>query len=142
MEIRPATWEDIESVIDRLSDQNRAEYEYAGGVEGFKGAMFRFMVAGETNVLCFDGKPQAVLSIKREPEIGPVTWLIVTKELFEKGIAGMRVGRQYMRDAVARYGEITSFVSSKHPDVDRWMAFFGAKLVGTQGPTKIFLFEA
>lgn len=130
MDLRVAMWADIESILDRISDQHRAEYERIGFPgEAFNLRLLHFMMAGDTHCIWFDGKPQCFMAVA--PQGGVVTtWVGVTKECFDKGIGPLRLGRKHMADAAAKFGPITSFVNSGHPKVSQWMKLLGAKHVG------------
>lgn len=129
MELRPALWADVESILDRLSDQNRAEYPEI--TDAFKLRMLAFMMEGEATVMWFDGLPQAFLAINNS-----VTWFAGTNAYFEKGIAALRASRQVMKEAVQRHGPIVSASGSKHPSTAKWFKLMGAK--STDG--MVFLF--
>lgn len=125
MEVRIAKWADVESVLARLSDQHRREYEKTGYPNpAFMRRMAAFMATGDTKMLWFDDKPQAILSICYN-----VTWLACTKEFFEKGLASTRAARRYMKDAVKRHGPIKSYVGSDHPQTAKWMKAIGFEQV-------------
>lgn len=141
-DFRVATWADVESVLDRLSDQHRAEYAKLGVPDDIlKMRMIHFMMGGETKALWFDGLPQAILAISPTPEHGPVTWLAVTREYFEKGLPALRAAKVYMKEAVKRHGTITSFIGSEHPDVTRWLTLIGFELVGEKPGLKVFRYR-
>lgn len=137
MDVRPARWEDVESILDRLCDQHREEY---GNRPNIKTELVKFCAHAEANCLWFDGKPQAMLAIANVPPVGPVTWLACSKEYFEKGLPAILHARRYMRDAVRRHGPIWSNVGSTHPDAQRWMEMIGAALSHEHEGRKIFLF--
>jgi hypothetical protein len=140
MDVREPTWADVESVLDRLSEQHQAEYRKLGWPdERFFASMAAFMAQGDTKALYFDGAPQAVLSIKNTA-IGPVTWLACTKEFFAKGVAPTRAARRYMQDAVKRHRQVLSIVGSDHPQAAKWMKVIGFTLVKDLGDMKIFRF--
>ncbi len=140
MEMRVADWSDIESVLSRLSDQHRVEYEHMGYPgSGFMTKLVRFLAKGETQALWFDGQPQAFISIA--PDNGLVTtWLGLTGECFAKGIGPIRIGRKYMQDAVQRHGAIVSLLTSPHPKIVQWMRLLGAELKADDGQMKLFIF--
>lgn len=133
MEMRIATWSDVESVLARLSDQHKAEYAKIGyPSETFKLKMLAFMMKGDTQALWFDGKPQAVVSIADN-----TTWLACSKEFFET-MAPTRFARKFMRDAVKRHGDIYSAIGSEHPQAAKWMKVVGFEKVDGN----IFLYRA
>jgi len=136
MEARVATWTDVESVLDRLSEQHRVEYEALGWPsEEFLARMARYMAEADTKCLWFDGKPQAVLAIKPGAPL-PTTWLAVTKEFYGKGMGPTRFARRYMQQAVQRHGPILSVIGSGHPQAAKWMKVLGYQQIGEN----IFLF--
>lgn len=138
MDIRIAKWADVESVLDRLSDQHRAEYAKLGYPRPeFMARMAAYMAQADTKVLWFDDKPQAVLAIKLGDPL-PTTWLAVTKEFFENGTASTRAARRYMQDAAMRHGTILSIIGSGHPQAAKWMKVIGFKQIHEN----MFLFEA
>lgn len=138
MDLRVALWADIESILDRISDQHRAEYEKIGfPSDGFYLRLLHFMMAGETHCLWFDDKPQFFVAISPQGDL-LTTWVGFTKECFERGIGPLRLGRQHMADATKRLGKITSFVGSEHPKVGQWMKLAGAKQIGD----KVYVFGA
>lgn len=139
MKIRPsAGWRDIESILDRLSDQHREEYEALGyPSEQFLASMAEYMAKADTKILEFDGKPQAVLAIQPGDPI-PTTWLAVTKEFFDKGIATTRIARRYMQEAAKRHGPILSVSNARHPMMAKWMRAIGYEQINE----KVFLFRA
>jgi len=138
MEVRIAIWDDVESVLDRLSDQHRAEYAKAGFPgEGFMTAMAHFMTFADTRCLWFDGKPQAVLAISEDTEV-PITWLACTKEFFENGLAATRAARRYMQGAVTRHGTVVSYVASEHPKAIKWMKTIGFTHLGQEQGVEVF----
>lgn len=140
MEWRVAMWSDIESVLDRLSDQHRAEFAplgFPGDIFGLR--LLKFMMVGECHCLWFDDKPQAFLAIAPQGDV-VTTWLGVTKEAFDKGPAPIKAGRKKLREAADRLGPITSFITSQHPKVDQWMKLFGFKRVNDSAGCKIFVF--
>lgn len=140
MEWRVATWADVESVLDRLSDQHRAEFETLGFPgETFNLRLLHFLLAGEGHCLWFDDRPQAFLAIAEQSGI-VTTWLGVTKEAFAKGAGPIKAGRQKLRDAADRLGPITSFITSAHPKVDQWMKLFGFERKTDLGTVKTFVF--
>jgi hypothetical protein len=142
MEMRPAIWRDIESVVARLSDQHRTEYEKLGYPgQDFWLRLRAFVGRGETSCLWFDDLPQAFISIARDDDGLPVTWLCVTKATFERGADPIRIGRRFMADAVARHGPIVSYLTSEHPQIVRWMKLFGARLVAKDDVLKVFVFS-
>ncbi|MER9685912.1 hypothetical protein [Mesorhizobium sp. M0139] len=129
MDLRVAMWADIESILDRISDQHRAEYEKIGfPSEGFNLRLLHFMMAGDTHCIWFDGKPQCFMSVAPVGDV-VTTWVGVTKECFDKGIGPLRLGRRHMADAVRRRGKITSYVASEHPKVAQWMKLLGARQI-------------
>lgn len=141
MEIREPTWADIESVMERLSEQHQAEYRKGGWPDKrFMASMAEFMTNGDTKALYFDGKPQAVLSIRNTVQFGPITWLACTKEFFDAGMAPTRAARRYMQEAVKRHRRIMSFVGSEHPCAAKWMKVIGFKLLEDRSGMKVFLF--
>lgn len=119
MELRPALWDDVESILDRLSDQNRSEYPPI--TRAFKLRMLAFMMEGEATVMWFDGQPQAFLAINNS-----VTWFAGTNAYFEKGLPAFRVSRRLMKEAVQRHGPIVSVSGSKHPGTAKWFKLMGA----------------
>lgn len=141
MDVREPTWADVESVLDRLSEQHQSEYRRLGWPdERFLASMAAFMAGGDTKALYFDGAPQAVLSIKNT-DIGPVTWLACTKEFFAKGMAPTRAARRYMQEAVQRHRQVFSIVGSDHPQAAKWMQVIGFDLVEDRGDVKVFLYS-
>lgn len=139
MEIKEPTWADIDSIMERLSDQHRAEYSNVGWPgERFMAMMAQFMTEGDTKALYFDGKPQAVLGIRNTVQYGPITWLACTKQFFEAGAGPTRACRRYMKEAVKRHRRIMSFVGSDHPCAAKWMKVIGFELVEERPDVKIF----
>lgn len=138
---RPARWQDIESILERLSEQHQVEYRKIGypGPD-FTTRLWHFFLRGETACIWHDGKPQCFISIAHDNGV-PVTWVGVTRECFDKGIGPLRAGRDYMREAVKRHGPIVSLLSSQHPKVTQWMKLLGAELKADDGALKLFVFE-
>jgi len=139
MKIRPcAGWSDIDSILDRLSDQHREEYESLGyPEEPFMANMAEFMANSDVQVLEFDGLPQALLAVRPSDPIA-TTWLMVTKEFFAKpSIATVRLGRRYMEGCAAKYGPILSVSHAKHPKMAKWLKTIGFEQIND----KVFLFR-
>jgi hypothetical protein len=140
MEWRVAMWADVESVLGRLSDQHRVEFEPLGYPdEPFKLRLLHFLTAGECHCLWFDGQPQAFLAIAEQNGV-VTTWLGVTKEAFDRGAGPVKAGRAKLREVADRLGPITSFITSTHPKVGQWMKLFGFAQKGDAGSAKIFVF--
>lgn len=140
MEMRVATWDPVRSVLDRLSDQHRAEYAKIGFPSAaFDMRLIGFMLRGETHCLWFDGQPQAFIAVA--PTNGVVTtWLGLTKTCFDAGIGPIRIGRKHMRAMAHKYGPITSFVASGHPKVRKWMEVLGFEQIEETPEVKVFRF--
>lgn len=135
-EVRRALWSDVQSVAERLSDQNKTEYERVGGFnEVAQMKLLHFMMRGTSDTFWHDGKPQMVIAIADS-----MTWFIATKEFFAGGMAAVRAARRYMQAARLRHGPIVSVVTSQHPQAQRWMEVLGAKLVEEDDRRKVFLF--
>lgn len=128
MNLRKASgWEDIQSILDRLSEQSRAEYESVGyPSEQFLAAMANFMAESEVTILEFDGQPQAVIAIRKEDRYA-VTWFAATEDFYKRGHATTRVARRFMKDAAKRYGVIVTATGSKHPRAGKWLRLLGYK---------------
>lgn len=131
IEIRPTQWSDIEALQASLSDVNVAELAAAGWSDDeFKARLARFLAtAAESNTMLIDGVPQWMLAIKQTPDVGPVTWLMLSKAYFDKGFSAIRAGRKHFKAVAARHGRITSIITASGDDVDRWMRWHGYKLV-------------
>lgn len=142
IDVRVATWADIETVLANLSDQNTAEYE-AVGLHGddLRAKMCRFMLQGETECAWFDGAPQSVFCVVQTPVFGAVTWFLATKAYFAAGPRAVIAGRKQIRAARQRHGPITSFVTSAHPDVDRWLRVLGFVLSEPVDDTPRYIFR-
>jgi hypothetical protein len=139
MRVATPPYEDIESVINRLSEQHRGEFSKVGfPSQDFTNRLLQFLWSGDTKALYFNGNPQAILSIKVDPSLGPITWLLCTTEYFENGLPALRASRRYMQDAVIRHGVIHSFVGSGHPAASKWMRALGFKFIADVGNTKLF----
>jgi len=139
MKIRPGQLTDIDDILARLSDQHRAEFAKVGFPgDLFQLRMMRFLAAGDTAVLEFDGAPQALLSIGPG---GNGTWLMVTREFFDKGLASIRAARRHMTEKAQTYGTIVAYVGSEHPQAIRWMEAIGFTYVGAVDGLKIFLYR-
>lgn len=122
---RARGWQDIQSILDRLSEQSRAEYESAGYPgEQFMASLAEFLAQGEVTVLEFDGEPQAFIAIKVEEPL-PVTWFAATKEFYDKALATTRVARRFLKDAARRYGAIATVTGSTHPQAGKWLRVLG-----------------
>ena len=139
MQLRPAMSRDVTSILDRLSEQHRAEYAKVG----YPGAAFdnrlaRFLSNGDSTVLEFDGAPQALLSIGPG---GNGTWLMATREYFDKGLGSIRASRGHMAAKARQYGTIVAYVGSDHPQTTKWMKAIGFAYVGDAWDMKIFLYR-
>ncbi|MBE0561850.1 MAG: hypothetical protein IH622_13690 [Ochrobactrum anthropi] len=139
MHVATPMYDDIESVLARLSDQHRGEFSKVGfPSQDFTNRLLQFLWSGDTKALYFNGKPQAILSIKADPSLGPITWLLCTTEYFENGLPALRASRKYMQNAVKRHGPIHSFVGSDHPAAAKWMRALGFTFIADVGNTKLF----
>lgn len=140
MEWRIATWDNVAHVLDNLCEQHLDEYSKLGFPgEAFGLRLIHFMMGGETYCLWFDGEPQAFLSIGEDHGIN-VTWLGATEAAMNRGSGPIKAGRKKLREAADKFGPITSFITSKHPDVDRWMRLFGFKMQEQCEGTRIYVF--
>lgn len=141
MEMRVATWADVESVLARISDANRAEYEKIGFPgETFNLRLVRFMMAGEAHCLWFDGQPQAFIAVAETAGV-TTTWLGATQACFDAGIGPIRVGRKHMRAVADRRGPVTSFVTAGHPRIVKWMRLLGFDQIGEMHGAKVFRYR-
>jgi len=139
MKIRPcAGWSDIDSILDRLSDQHWEEYESLGyPEEPFMARMAEFMANSDVQVLEFDGFPQALLAVRPSDPIA-TTWLMATKEFFAKPpITTVRLCRRIMEGCAAKYGPILSVSHAKHPKMAKWLKTIGFEQIND----KVFLFR-
>lgn len=142
-DVRVATLADAENVLSRLCDQNRAEAAqmgYSDSVLALK--LAAFMLRGESYALWFDGQPQFILSIADEPNIGPCTWFIASKEFFNKGMRAPKWSRQFLKELAFNHGDLITISASGHPDVERWMRILGYEHIAEEGAMKIFLLRA
>lgn len=142
MEMRPASWRAVESILDRMCLQNREEYDRLGwSDEEIRRRLRTFMAQGEAQCLWFDGKPQAVIAVARVNKTQyPATWLVVTTDCL-RGAEPIKVGRRHMRELVRRHGPIVSYLTSNHDRIQKWMRLFGAKLVSVDDHGKLFVFS-
>lgn len=138
MDFRPATWSDVESVLARISDANRIEYERIGFPDPtFYLRLIGFMMAGETQCLWFDDKPHAFLAIAQQNGLN-TTWLGVTEECLRRGAGPIKAARKYLRATADRVGPITSFLTSTHPRIGKWMALLGFEMIEERPGVKVF----
>lgn len=138
MEMRVATWADVESVLDRLCDANREEYARVGfPSEVFNLRLLRFMLDADTHCLWFDDRPQAFIAISKGK---PTTWLGLTAECMNRGAGPIKIGRAHMRQMVERVGPIHSLITSPHQRIVKWMHLLGAELVEEKDIVRVFRF--
>lgn len=138
MDLRPATWADVESVLARLSEANRVEYSAIGFPgQTFNLRLLKFLMAGETRCIWFDDQPQAFIAIAPQNNV-LTTWVGVTDACLQRGHRPIRLARDHLRDTVARQGPITSFLTSSHPNIRKWMELLGFALVEETPTFKVY----
>jgi hypothetical protein len=142
IDFRPATWSDVESVLARISDANRVEYERIRVPVPLRSTSSgldprTIMMAGETQCLWFDDKPHAFISVAQQGGLN-TTWLGVTDECLRRGAGPIKAARKYLRATADRVGPITSFLTSMHPRIVKWMALMGFEMIEERPGVKVF----
>lgn len=141
IEVKICFWEDILSVLNRLSEVNEAEYAKIGwDRKERENRLIAFMALADTKVMWFDGQPQAVLAV-RKSSLGPTTWFVATQYFFENfNKSVVKACRQYMASMARKHGSIVTVSVSDHPMAEKWFLTCGYKLADVNGPAKIFLY--
>lgn len=139
MKYLPSIWPDVESVLENLSDQHRAEFAKVGfPSETFNLRLVRFMLQGQCYTLHFDNRPQAFIAVAKEGDGPATTWFGATPAVFERGADFFRASRAHLDFMVDVFGPLVACSASDRRGLDKWMRLLGFTLIGREAGWKLF----
>ena len=143
--IRPATYADVEDVMDRISEISADEMVRCGVDSAWKGLGRAKMCKdkGYLDVGVRDGVPQCVFGGVRDGHVMR-TWFIAAKEYFEGGLPVIRASRRHMARVAKLYPNfsIEAASLSQHPDVTRWFETMGFEVTQKAGDATLFRYKS
>lgn len=142
MIIRNAFDVDVMAVLDNLSDISRDELKHFGKTPE-DGAEYALRMikenGGKAGVV--NGEVVVVFGLDYSDQDAVFTWVLTTDAYFKQPPSGYKAYRKFMKELVAAHEKpVMSISGSKHPEVERWFALTGGKMVLKNNKVRVFHF--
>lgn len=142
--IRPATYKDVENVVDRVSMISGEEMIKCGVDTAWK-ALGRAKMckdSGHLDVGCQDGLELCLIGgVKVGNEFR--TWFVASEDYWKAGLSVVKATRRYMErlQKANPHFRIVSGSLSDHPRVESWFKMIGFELEKATEEGKVFVFK-
>lgn len=130
MMARPAQYDDVERILDDLSDISKAEMAVLRTTPFDMMRRARHCMKGAgLDAILRDDEPIAVFGaapmVGEENVLG--TWFLASRAFFEHGARSTLFCRKHMAKVADSHPgkEFMAYTASDHPDLDRWFALLG-----------------